>query len=104
MINSIINPLTALLDCKNGELFTVHAQDGAIGKVIDSLINEASRVFQALVLNKKISSEILGEEYVADEKSMKGLLERFSFNSLRTMVLDVGKWLSWFIPPIPMSR
>ncbi|KAK7918007.1 hypothetical protein PG985_009881 [Apiospora marii] len=89
MINSIINPLTALLDCKNGELFTAHAQDGAIGKVMDSLIQEASRVFQALVLNKKISSEILGEEYVADEKSLKGLLDRLSFDSLRTMVLDV---------------
>lgn len=104
MVNSVINPLTALLDCKNGELFTAHAQDGVVGRVIGSLIQEASKVFQALVFNKKISSEILGEEYVADEKNMKSLLERFSFERLHTMMLDVGKCLSWFILPIPMSR
>ncbi|KAK8108471.1 2-dehydropantoate 2-reductase [Apiospora sp. TS-2023a] len=90
MINSVINPLTALLDCKNGDLFTAHAQNGVIGGVINSLIEEASRVFQALVSDKRISSKILGEEYVADEKSMKSLLERFSFDRLHTMMLDVG--------------
>ncbi|KAK8076698.1 6-phosphogluconate dehydrogenase C-terminal domain-like protein [Apiospora phragmitis] len=89
LINSVINPLTAILDCKNGYLFTARGDDDNLGRVIDSLIRETSSVFQALVLDKSISGEIL-EERITDEKYMKGLLERFSFKGLRAMLLDVG--------------
>ncbi|KAK8022058.1 hypothetical protein PG993_012825 [Apiospora rasikravindrae] len=88
IINCVINPLTAVLGCKNGGLFAPHAND-TLSRVIDSLIREASGVFQALVADRKISSEIL-EERIMDEEYMRRLLGRFSFDGLRAMVLDVG--------------
>ncbi|KAK8849120.1 6-phosphogluconate dehydrogenase C-terminal domain-like protein [Apiospora arundinis] len=83
VVNSVINPLTAILHCKNGAIFA----DATLTRIIYQLIREASRVLQALVSNESISREILeGEEY--DSNAL--LLERFSFDRLRAMVLDVG--------------
>ncbi|KAK8117959.1 ketopantoate reductase PanE/ApbA C terminal-domain-containing protein [Apiospora kogelbergensis] len=88
VVNSVINPLTATLGCVNGDIFEGRAGKG-VSRMIDSLIREASSVLQALVSNKEISSEIL-QGYITTEEEMSRLLERFSFDSLRAMVLDVG--------------
>ncbi|KAI1282533.1 ketoisovalerate reductase [Xylaria sp. FL0933] len=100
VVNAIINPLTAVLRCKNGELFL--ARSDGIPVVIDTLLREASKVLRALVLDSG-SDEILLSDLIdkgaAEEDSVsrslkaarKKLLERFSFARLRTMVLEVGE-------------
>ncbi|KAI1430805.1 6-phosphogluconate dehydrogenase C-terminal domain-like protein [Xylaria sp. CBS 124048] len=100
VINAIINPLTAVLRCLNGELLV--ARDDALPEVIDRLLDEASQLLCALVADSK-SDEILlprSESEAANSKesaaeslrvSREQLIERFSFPRLRKMVLDVGE-------------
>ncbi|KAI0804150.1 ketoisovalerate reductase [Xylaria sp. FL0064] len=102
VVNAIINPLTAVLRCKNGDLFL--ARSDGIPVVIDRLLSEASKVLRALILDSR-SDEILlsglmdkGAAAAAEDSTSrslkaarKKLLKRFSFARLRTMVLEVGE-------------
>jgi 2-dehydropantoate 2-reductase len=57
-INAIINPLTVILDCLNGELF----HSVATRMLIRALISEVSAVIRATILsrNKERRSSCLG--------------------------------------------
>ncbi|KAI0486928.1 ketoisovalerate reductase [Xylaria cf. heliscus] len=99
VVNAVINPLTAVLRCKNGEIFV--ARGDALPDVIDKLLSEASETLSALI-REPASDEILISEPLNQEAtsnnpvteslgtSREQLLERFSFPQLRSMVLDVG--------------
>jgi 2-dehydropantoate 2-reductase len=99
VVNSVINPLTAILHCKNGELLV--DRNDALPAIIDLLIKEASGVLKSLVMDSS-SAEILEEmnvdkpssypvlDYTSDCPIQGVLLERFEFPNLRAMVLDVG--------------
>ncbi|KAI0910321.1 ketoisovalerate reductase [Ustulina deusta] len=99
VVNAVINPLTAVLRCKNGELFV--ARDDAMPAVIDRLLSEASEILGALISDSKSDEILLSES--ANNGAISGnstaeslrvsrdqLLERFSFDQLRAMVLNVG--------------
>ncbi|KEY69069.1 hypothetical protein S7711_03365 [Stachybotrys chartarum IBT 7711] len=99
VVNSIINPLTAILRCKNGYLFSENAV--IIKQVMDRLLKEASDVLQALVSHPS-SSDILRPQTDmnsarADETgidlsriSRDALMARFTADQLRTMLYAVG--------------
>ncbi|KAH8668506.1 ketopantoate reductase PanE/ApbA C terminal-domain-containing protein [Xylariales sp. PMI_506] len=99
VVNSVINPLTAILDCKNGEIFTDRGD--YLPEIVDRLIKEASDVLRALVLspsNADILNETGGGDTVVFQTldnptkatTQESLVERFSFGNLRAMVYDVG--------------
>ncbi|GAP89296.1 putative 2-dehydropantoate 2-reductase [Rosellinia necatrix] len=99
VVNAIVNPLTAVLRCKNGELLV--ARDDALPVVIDKLLSEASEILATLILDPKsaevLISEPVGRGEISEDlvtkslgTSCEQLLERFSFPRLRNMVLDVG--------------
>ncbi|KAI0460331.1 ketoisovalerate reductase [Xylaria acuta] len=99
VVNAIINPLTAVLRCQNGEILV--ARDDALPDVIDRLLSEASETLSALIRDVAsdgiLISESLNQETTSDNLvteslgvSRAQLLERFSFPRLRSMVLDVG--------------
>jgi 2-dehydropantoate 2-reductase len=93
VVNCIINPLTAILRCKNGKLF--EKQDGPIMRVMDLLLYEASQVLQALVRDDSsrtilTEADTVGDAEEAVESRRQQLLDRFSTNSLRRMLLAVG--------------
>ena len=73
VVNAIINPLTALLHCKNGDLFI---NNGPVLNLMRLLLQEASQVIQHL-------PEIRSSEYPVLEK-------RFSTRALEAKVLDVA--------------
>ena len=107
MVNSHINPLTAILRCKNGLLFS--KEDGVLTRVMDSLLHEASQVLQALV-NHNSSTSLLsssassnsngnlafrriattGDTADSIESVRAILVERFSYARLRSMLYAVG--------------
>jgi 2-dehydropantoate 2-reductase len=102
VVNSVINPLTAILRCKNGDLFL--EPDSAVAKVIDLLVREASEVLTALV-NHHDSSSILAdmsdlspqstESYAMEDRdtattTRHALLERLSQSRLSKMLNEVG--------------
>lgn len=93
VVNSTINPLTALLRCKNGALFT--ETDGPISQVMDKLLEEASGVLQALIHDQS-SVDILSDSPSDDtattdlEATRQHLNERFSQPRLRAMLHRVG--------------
>ncbi|KAF4464959.1 2-dehydropantoate 2-reductase [Fusarium albosuccineum] len=98
VVNAIINPLTAILQCKNGALFT--EPDGVLAGVIDQLLSEASKVLQLLVSHES-SVEVIGhpslsgseassEPKTALDLSPRSLYERFSQPQLKDMVYRVG--------------
>ncbi|KAH6664383.1 ketopantoate reductase PanE/ApbA C terminal-domain-containing protein [Plectosphaerella plurivora] len=82
VVNSIINPLTSILDCKNGRLF--ETPDGPLMHVVESLIQEASEVLQALVRHP------FTDAMMTSPSDRRDLLERFSAHRLRLMLLDIG--------------
>lgn len=94
VVNAVINPLTAVLRCKNGDVFAP-APDGAddegdgLAGVVDTLIQEASSVLRALVLDPG-SDAIRGEAEGRGGSGGEALARRFGFDRLRAMVLDVG--------------
>ncbi|KAI0550279.1 ketoisovalerate reductase [Xylaria curta] len=103
VVNAIINPLTAVLRCQNGEIFV--PRDDGLPTIIDKLLSEASKTLDALIRNPAsdgiLSSGSLNQEATSDNPviesqgaSREQLLERFSFPRLRTMVLDVGAKVS----------
>ncbi|KAI0603138.1 ketopantoate reductase PanE/ApbA C terminal-domain-containing protein [Biscogniauxia sp. FL1348] len=85
VVNSTINPLTAVLRCKNGDLFTKRGEEDDLTPVIDGLVAEASKTLCALVTDPS------SEPILAGEADREDLLERFSFPRLREMVLAVGQ-------------
>ncbi|KAI0867012.1 ketoisovalerate reductase [Xylaria cubensis] len=102
VVNAIINPLTAVLRCKNGEIFV--PRDDGLPAVIDKLLTEASKMLNTLIRDPAsdgiLNSDSLNQEATSDEvfesqgASREQLLERFSFPRLRTMVLEVGAKVS----------
>ncbi|KAK7431814.1 2-dehydropantoate 2-reductase (Ketopantoate reductase) (KPA reductase) (KPR) [Neonectria magnoliae] len=94
VLNSILNPLTAILGCKNGGLFT--ESEGPLADVITQLLSEASQVVQLLVGHES-SAGIIGDKPAAARDaeapldiSPQGLCERFSERRLKEMVYRVG--------------
>ncbi|KAF5000699.1 hypothetical protein FGRMN_1540 [Fusarium graminum] len=94
-INSVINPLTAILDCKNGLLFA--DTNGVLAQVIDQIIGETSRVLQLLVAQES-SVDIIGQQEgqlpaqseTTIDFSPQNLHERFSHSQLKNMIYQVG--------------
>jgi len=93
VVNSVINPLTAVLRCKNGELFA--EPEGDLARLIDLLLLEASQVLQCLV--KFQSAESVGGSVGNNPQAVgarlittPALLRRFSFPTLRAMLYRVG--------------
>lgn len=84
VINSIINPLSAILRVKNGDLFA--DKDGEVVKVMDVLLNETSNVLQALVRHDSSTQILQG-----DEASEEALIQRFSATRLRELLHQVGE-------------
>lgn len=82
VVNCIVNPLTAVLRCKNGALF--EETSGPLRVLIDTLIREASGVLCALVRRGSAAAIV---EAAADRAA---LLERFAAPRLTEMVLGVG--------------
>ncbi|KAJ4260671.1 2-dehydropantoate 2-reductase (Ketopantoate reductase) (KPA reductase) (KPR) [Fusarium torreyae] len=95
VINSVLNPLTAILGCKNGGLFA--ESDGVLARVIDQLLSEASKVLQLLVAHES-SAEIIGQQdgqlpaepKAALDLSRSSLHDRFSHPRLKDMMYRVG--------------
>ncbi|KAI1410116.1 6-phosphogluconate dehydrogenase C-terminal domain-like protein [Hypoxylon sp. FL1857] len=95
VVNAVINPLTAVLRCKNGEIF--ERRDDGLLDVVDVLVEEASRTLTALVRHPS-SDGILGNKgklsgsaTVEDlRETREELIERFSFGRLKTMLYGVG--------------
>ncbi|OIW34106.1 6-phosphogluconate dehydrogenase C-terminal domain-like protein [Coniochaeta ligniaria NRRL 30616] len=96
VVNCVINPLTAVLRCKNGVLFS--NPHGLVVQVMDLLVKEASGVLQALVRDDSSRVILLGEhedptsdtEQVLKVKQSE-LLDRFSAPRLRSMLHSVGQ-------------
>ncbi|KAI8165762.1 Ketoisovalerate reductase BEA2 [Colletotrichum sp. SAR 10_70] len=93
VVNSIINPLTAILRCKNGKLF---AEEGNIvAQLMDRLLQEASGVLRALVADS-IATSILqatpNGDHVSRDKTVfpEDLVKRFSHSRLKGMLYEVG--------------
>ncbi|KAL7895183.1 ketopantoate reductase PanE/ApbA C terminal domain-containing protein [Trichoderma sp. SZMC 28014] len=91
VVNASINPLTAILRCKNGRLF--EDPDGVIAQVLGRLLQEASAVLQTLI-NHPSSTDILA----SDDKSGQSLdtlreelTARFSYAQLRPMLYKIGE-------------
>lgn len=84
VVNMIINPLTATLRVRNGELFA--DPNGEAIRVMDTLLEETSNVLQALVQHES-SKEILQSSNI----SLEALTSRLSAPSLREMLHRVGE-------------
>ncbi|KAL1900642.1 2-dehydropantoate 2-reductase (Ketopantoate reductase) (KPA reductase) (KPR) [Sporothrix stenoceras] len=89
VVNCIINPLTAILRCKNGALF-VPGGESAVPEIIDELLEEASSVLRTLVLHEIENGTIFGQDGNSGTDK-DALVERLSFKSLRAMVYRVGE-------------
>jgi 2-dehydropantoate 2-reductase len=94
VINSVINPLTAIIDCEIGKLFADHGD--MMPQVVGALIREASIVLTSLVLDP-VGQKILGggADDVPPRRDLgrEALIQRFSFSNLRLIVYDAGQKL-----------
>lgn len=85
VVNSTINPLTAILRCHNGVLFS---GDETLSRVMDRLLDESSNVLRAIV-NHESSAEIINS--CPNPSSLRQqLTERFAQPRLRAMLHGVG--------------
>ncbi|KXJ94651.1 ketopantoate reductase PanE/ApbA C terminal-domain-containing protein [Microdochium bolleyi] len=90
-VNVIINPLTALLRCKNGEIFVNRGDN--LPQLVELLLVEAVQVFQALI-NDSSSESTIGTSQLGAGSGMHSrtaLLDRFSLTTLSAMVYRVGE-------------
>ncbi|XP_044717528.1 ketopantoate reductase panE/ApbA domain-containing protein [Hirsutella rhossiliensis] len=88
--NSSINPLTALLRCKNGGLF--EEPGGVVARVMDRLLDETSHVLQALVVHEsaaEILAAITPDEH-HNRQQQQQLQARFAQPRLREMLHAFG--------------
>lgn len=100
VLNAIINPLTAILRCRNGAIFA----DASLEDVIDQLVGETTAVLQALINHSSTAEIFVGmpkvdmtrrrnrlpaeeEEYLAKKE---GLLHRFSHSRITDFVHRTG--------------
>lgn len=89
VVNSVINPLTAILRCKNGALF-MSGDGSALPRIIDQLLEGTSAVLRVLAQHEIESGSIFGQAGNGDGQK-DALVERLSFKSLRAMVYRVGE-------------
>jgi 2-dehydropantoate 2-reductase len=98
VMNAAINPLTALLRCKTGELFRSYDSDDPLARVIDKLLWQASAVIQGLIEHDTSHSVITS---YAEQTSRLGtsssvpkvrrkLMERFSQPILKAKLYAFG--------------
>ncbi|KAI1085614.1 6-phosphogluconate dehydrogenase C-terminal domain-like protein [Whalleya microplaca] len=95
VVNAVINPLTAVLRCQNGEIFADRGDK--LPAVIDALLREASKTLSALIAHPS-NDVILAEGAPAmiktatdtKEGRREELLQRFSTDRLRMMLHEVG--------------
>ncbi|KAI1768758.1 6-phosphogluconate dehydrogenase C-terminal domain-like protein [Hypoxylon sp. FL1150] len=104
VVNAVINPLTAVLRCKNGELFAEGGGGDGVPDVIDLLVEEASRTLRALVAHPSSDSILQSPRPDGESDTQEGeagesealervrdeLLERFSFARLKEMLYGVA--------------
>lgn len=88
VINMVINPLTAILRVRNGELFNGTEGD-EFELAVDAILAQTSNVLQALVKHES-SEAILRDSHSSPES----LLERFSVANLRAKLYRVGELVS----------
>lgn len=84
VINMIINPLTAVLRVKNGELFG--DLEGDMDQVMDKLLHQTSQVLQALVRHSS-NQDI----FQTGQLSQQDMAQRLSFSNLRQLLYRVGE-------------
>lgn len=101
VMNAVINPLTALLRCKNGELFAGGEHDNPLGQVLHKLLAETSAVLQALV-NHDSSASLLASYANQNQptnsdhsvenvrKLQRELTDRFSLPCLKKKLYTFG--------------
>ncbi|KAI1871445.1 uncharacterized protein JN550_004439 [Neoarthrinium moseri] len=92
VVNSTINPLTAILGCKNGELFI--DREDRLPLIIKTLVHEAGLVLTSLVSDVS-SADILNDESNGSplhsrEGPRDALIQRLSSTNLLTMLYEVG--------------
>lgn len=87
VINAMINPLTAIFDCKNGELF----DKAPIVKMMRLLLQEASHVIQLLPEIQRSEDPVIETRFSAQELEIKVLdvAEKTAANT-SSMLQDVG--------------
>lgn len=105
--NATINPLTALLRCKTGDLFTSYDSEDFLARVLDKLLWQASAVIQALI-NHRASVDMVtsyaetvqrlmpgADDYFKDfSKICRKLTVRFSQPILKAKLYAFGRKIS----------
>ncbi|RYO82181.1 hypothetical protein DL762_006754 [Monosporascus cannonballus] len=92
VVNSIINPLTTILRCKNGDVFV--EEEDSLPAIINSLVDEASLLLRALVLDPSIDDILRDGKGAPLQTTRAELLERFSSSRLRAMLYEVAAKVS----------
>ncbi len=93
VVNTSINPLSAIVRCKTGVLF--EEPNGTPVKVMDSMLLESSNIFQALINHESIEAILKSGDSsgttTSVEETRRQLRERFSVPRLREMLHRVAQ-------------